>query len=133
MKNNKRLIANIVEVVIGFILVLCSYFGLLDEYWSGMGTALIFVGVIMLLRMIRYNTNNEYKEKVDIEIKDERNSFLRVKAWAIAGYLFVMIGAIASIALKVMGNDAYSTLSGCAVCLIMVLYWISYCVLKRKY
>ena len=133
MKNNKRLVANIVEVAIGLILVLCSYFGLVDEYWSGMGTALIFVGIIMLLRLIRYNTNSEYKDKVDVEIKDERNSFLRVKAWATAGYLFVMIGAIASIAFKVMGNDPYSMLSGCAVCLIMVLYWISYYVLKRKY
>ena len=133
MKSSKRLIASLVEVVVGLILVICSFLGLVDEYWSGMGTALILVGIIMLLRLLRYNTNSEYKEKVDIEIKDERNSYLRVKAWAIAGYLFVMTGAIASIVFKIMGNDAYSMLSGCAVCLIMVLYWISYCVLKRKY
>lgn len=133
MKNNKRLLASLFEVVIGLILVLCSYFGLADEYWSGMGTALIVVGIIMLIRLLRYNTNSDYKEKVDIELKDERNSYLRMKAWATAGYLFVMFGAIASIAFKVMGMDAYSVLSGCAVCLIMVLYWISYCILKRKY
>ena len=133
MKNHKRLIANLLEVIVGLILVLCSYLGLVDEYWSGMGTALIFVGIIMLLRLLRYRTNSEYKEKVDIEIKDERNSYLRVKAWASAGYLFAIIGAVASIAFKIMGYDAYSILSGGAVCLIMVLYWISYYVLKRKY
>lgn len=133
MKNNRRLIASLIEVAVGLILVLCSYFGIVDEYWSGMGTALIFVGVIMLVRLLRYSTNNEYKEKVDIELKDERNSYLRVKAWATAGYLFVIIGAVASIAFKIMGYDAYSVLSGGAVCLIMLLYWISYFALNRKY
>ena len=133
MKSNKRMIASIIEIVLGLILALCGYFGIIDEYWGGMGTALLFVGLIMLLRLLRYHTNNEYKEKVDIEIKDERNSFLRVKAWAMAGYLFVMIGAVASIAFRILGKDTYSMLAGGAVCLIMVLYWLSYMILKRKY
>lgn len=133
MKNNKRLIASLAEIIVGLILAVCSYSGVIDEYWGGMGTALIIVGAIMLVRLHRYHTNFEYKEKVDIEIKDERNSYLRLKSWATAGYLFVIIGAIASVFFKIIGNDAYSMLSGCAVCLIMVLYWISYCVLRRKY
>ena len=133
MKSNKRWISSLAEIMIGLVLAVCSYFGLVEEYWGGMGTAILFVGVIMLVRILRYNTNSEYKEKVDIEIKDERNSYLRVKAWAIAGYLFVLIGAVASIAFRILGNGAYAILCGYAVCMIMVLYWISYMILKRKY
>ncbi len=133
MKSNKRMIASIVEIVLGLILALCGHFGIIDEYWSGMGTALVIVGIIMMIRLLRYNTNAEYKEKVDIEIKDERNSYLRVKAWATTGYLFVIVGAIASITFRILGYDAYSVLSGGAICLIMVMYWISYMILKRKY
>ena len=133
MKSNKRWIASIVESAVGLMLLVCSYTGVIDEYWGGMGTALLFVGIIMLMRLLRYNIDSEYKEKVDIEIKDERNSYLRIKAWAIAGYLFVLIGAVASIAFRILGNDAYSMLCGCAVCMIMVLYWLSYVVLKKKY
>lgn len=133
MNKNKRLIASFVEVAIGLVLTVCGHMGMIDEYWSGMGTALVFGGVIMLARQLRYKTNNEYKEKVDIEINDERNKYLRMKAWASAGYIFVLLGAVASIFFRIIGNDAYSLLAGGAVCSIMVLFWICYFVLNRKY
>ena len=133
MRGNKRLIASVAEIVLGIILSVLGYLGIIDEYWSGLGTAFIFVGIIMLVRLHRYKTNEAYKEMVDIEVKDERNSYLRIKAWASAGYLFVIIGAAASVTFRVLGYDVYSMLSGCAVCLIVVLYWICYLVLKRKY
>ena len=133
MKKNQRLIANIFEIVIGIVLTVCGYAGIIDEYRSGMGTALVIVGVLMLARQIRYRTNETYKENMDVEVNDERNKFLRIKAWSWAGYLFVMLGAFGSIIFKIIHKDSLSMFSGCSVCLIMVLYWLSYLVLKRKY
>jgi len=133
MKTNKRLLANIVELFIGIILSILSIIGILDSYWGGMGTALVIVGGIMLLRQIRYRTNTEYKDKMDLEISDERNKFLRIKAWSWAGYLFVIAGAIGSIVLKILGMDQYVLFASGSVCLIMVLYWVSYLVLQKKY
>ena len=133
MKMNKRLLANIVEIFIGIILSILSFIGILDSYWGGMGTALVIVGGIMLLRQIRYRTNTEYKDKMDLEISDERNKFLRIKAWSWAGYLFVIAGAIGSIVLKILGMDQYVLFASGSVCLIMVLYWVSYLVLQKKY
>ena len=46
MKNNKRLIANIVEIAVGIVLTVCGYTGMIDEYWGGMGTALVIIGGI---------------------------------------------------------------------------------------
>ena len=57
MKFNKRLIANITEIVVGVILTVCGAVGILDSYWSGMGTALIVVGGLMMIRQVRYSTN----------------------------------------------------------------------------
>ena len=133
MKFNKRLTANITEIIIGVILTICGATGLLDSYWSGMGTALIVVGGLMMIRQVRYSTNAEYKESVDVEIQDERNKFLRVKAWSWAGYFAVLIGAVASIVLRILGQDQLSQFAGLSVCLLMVLYWVSYWVLKKKY
>ena len=133
MNKNKRLIANFVEIALGLVLTVCGHIGLIDEYWSGMGTALVFVGVIMLVRQHRYKTNAEYKEKVDVEAKDERNKYLRMMAWSWSGYLFVMIAAFGSIIFKIVGMDTYSMAAGLAVCLLIVLYWISYLFLRRKY
>lgn len=133
MKNNMRVIANIVEVVIGAVLTVCGYIGLIDDYWSGMGTALVIVGCIMLFRQIRYKINTEYKEKVDVETNDERNKYLRMMAWSWTGYFFVLIAAFASIVFKLVGMDTYSLAAGFAVCLLMVLYWVSYMILRRKH
>lgn len=133
MKFNKRLIANITEIVVGVILTVCGAVGILDSYWSGMGTALIVVGGLMMIRQVRYSTNAAYKENVDVEIQDERNKFLRIKAWSWAGYFSVLIGAVASIVLKILGQDQLSQFAGFSVCLLMVMYWVSYLILKKKY
>lgn len=133
MKFNKRLIANITEIVVGVILAVCGAVGILDSYWSGMGTALIVVGGLMMIRQVRYSTNAAYKESVDVEIQDERNKFLRIKAWSWAGYFSVLIGAVASIVLKILGQDQLSQFAGFSVCLLMVMYWASYLILKKKY
>lgn len=133
MKNHKRLIANIVEIAIGIILSVLGYMGMIDEYWTGMGTALIVVGIIFMIRQIRYQTNAEYKDSVDVEVNDERNRYLRLKAWAWAGYMLVLICAFASIIFKLLGNDQLSVMSGGCVCLLIVLYWGSYLILRKKY
>ena len=133
MKVTKRLIASIFEIVIGIILTILGYTGVVDSYWSGMGTALITVGVIFLFRTFRYKTNTEYKEKVDVEVNDERNKYLRMMAWSWTGYFFVLIAAFASIIFRILGYDQYSMMAGSAVCLLITLYWISFLILKRKH
>ena len=131
--NNKRFIASILEIVMGSILMVCSMFGIVDEYWSGMGFALLIVGVVFLLRQFKYKTNEEYREKYDVERSDERNRYLSGKAWTWAGYLFVMIAAVGSIMLKMAGREELMLMASGSVCLIMALYWISYIILKKKY
>ena len=131
--NSKRFMASIAEILIGIILIGCSMYGIADEFWCGMGTALLIVGVLFLIRMIKYKTNFEYREKYDIEINDERNKYLSSKSWAWAGYLFVLSEAIGSIVFKILGKEELMMMASGSVCLIMVLYWISYSILKKKY
>ena len=133
MKNCKRLIACIVEIVIGLALLISNLAGLTDPFWSGMGTALIAVGVIFLIRQIKYQTSETYRESVDVEVNDERNKYLSMKAWSWAGYLFVLITAVAAIVLKIADRDELVSMAAGSVCLIMVLYWLAYLVVRRKY
>ena len=133
MNAAKRMVASILEIAVGVVLSVLGFIGVVDSYWSGMGTALITMGVIFLLRTFRYKTDAEYKEKVDVEVNDERNKSLRMMAWSWTGYAFVLIAAIGSIVFKILGMDTYSLASGLAVCLLIVLYWISYFILSRKY
>lgn len=133
MKGNKRIIMSIFWLILGCILLGLGVAEKIDEYWSGMGSALAVVGALQLLRLYRLNKNEAYREKMEVEISDERNQFIRNKAWAWAGYLFVMITAVSSILLRIFGQDLLSQAASGAVCLMLLLYWVCYLVLKKKY
>jgi len=133
MKSNKRLTVSVVEILLGIGLVICQVACSLDEYWSGMGTALIVVGIIQLARGLRYKTNEDYRDKFDTQTNDERNRFIAMKAWSWAGFWFVMIAAVGSVVLKIVGLDEYVMFASGSVCLMMVLYWLSWLYLRKKY
>ena len=133
MKNDKRLVWAVIYVIIGAVLTGFAIAGKVDEFWSGMGSAFLVIGVLRLVRAYRFSKNEAYREKIEIEASDERNHYIRNKAWAWAGYLFVMIMAVASIVLKVLEQDLLSTAAGGAVCLMILLFWGAYFFLKRKY
>lgn len=133
MKNDKRVIMSIIWVVIGVILVGSGFAGKVDSFWNGMGSALLVVGALQLLRYYRFNKNEAYREKMETEVNDERNHFIRNKAWAWAGYIFILVAAVLTIGFKLMGQELLSTAAAMAVCLMLVLYWGAYMILKRKY
>ena len=133
MGKTYRFLLSIFWIVLGIVLCACHASGLIEEYWSSMGFAFIVVGILQVIRQIRYRTSREYQEKVDIEVQDERNKFIANKAWAWAGYLFVLIAASATIVFKLIDREDLMMLASGSVCLIIVLYWISYLWLKKKY
>lgn len=131
MKRN--LYISICWIALGAALIGCGAAGVLDEFWSGMGGAFMAVGAVRMLRHLRISRNEAYREKIETESKDERNRFLGGKAWAWAGYLFVIIAAAASIGLRIAGKAELSLMASGGVCLMIVLYWGSYFCLRRKY
>ena len=133
MKNDRRTVACIIYIILGVALMVLGMLEVVDSFWSGMGGALIAVGVVRMIHILRYHNDESYRENMEIEMKDERNHFIRNKAWAWAGYLFVLITAISTIVLKLLGQDLLSIAAGFAVCILVLLYWVCYLVLKKKY
>ena len=130
---DKKNIYPIVLMVAGLALAGLGFAEIVDEFWSGMGSALLVMGIIRLLRYYRLKKNDTYREKMETAQTDERNQFIRMKAWSWAGYLFIICSAVSVIVFKLLGNDLLSQASSWSVCLMLVLYWISYFVLKKKY
>ena len=130
---DKNHIYPIICLILGAILMGLSIAGLTDEFWSGMGSALVVVGAARLLRSHRLKKNDAYREKMEVAETDERIHFIRNKAWAWAGYLFILIAAAATILFKILGQDLLSLAASGAVCLMLVLYWISFLILNKKH
>ena len=129
----RKIILNIFWIILGAVLLVLSMTKTLNELYAGMGGGLIGVGIIQLIRGIRYNTDKDYRENYDTEAEDERNRFIRMKAWSWAGYIFVLAAGVVCLVCMIMGQTLYSQLAGYAVCLLVCLYWVSYMVLSRKY
>ena len=126
------MIWSIFEILSGLALNVFCIFLHLDLYWSGMGFALTIVGIIQLIRCTRYKRNSEYREKRDVEARDERNLYIAGKAWTWAGILYVEISAVASIVFRIIGKEDLSLAASYSVCVIILLYWVSYFLLRRK-
>ena len=134
MYNNKRFAVSIFWVILGVVLVALSMTGKLDSgVYSGMGVALTIIGLLQVIKHLRYRTNPEYKEKIDTELSDERNRYLQMKSWSWAGYMTVIIEGIGVVVSTVMGQETIRQVLAYSVCLMVLAYWVSHMILSRKY
>lgn len=108
-------------------------FGLLDTYWSGMGVGFIVISTLRLIQIHRYQNDDSYAEKMNVQNNDERNRFLAEKARSFTFYYSILIEAIALIVLRILKFTEASTIIGYAVCIQLLIYYVSYLWLKRKY
>ena len=129
----KKMILYILYVCIGLALFGLGVAEVLGAFWSGSGAALMTIGILRLIRMYRFQKDETYREQVEIATTDERNQFIRSRAWAWTGYLFILITGSSVLILKLMGQDLLSQAASWAVCLMLLLYWSTYHILKKKY
>ena len=70
MKKDKRMIVSIIWVVLGTVLIALAFAEKVDVFWNGMGSGLLIVGALNLLRQYRFSKNEAYREKIEIEEMD---------------------------------------------------------------
>ena len=134
MYNDKRLALSIFWVILGAVLLVLSVTEVLaSPRYAGMGAALIVVGALQIARHIRYRQDPAYREKIDTEMSDERNRFLRMKSWSWAGYTAVLVEGIGAVVAAVRGEETVQLVLSYSVCLLVGAYYVSYLILSRKY
>ena len=89
--------------------------------------------MLQSIRNLRYRKDSDYREKIDTEYGDERNRFLRMKSWSWAGYIVVLIEGIGVVVALILGQETVQLILSYSVCLILVVYWLTYVILGRKY
>ena len=135
---NRYLPLAVLYIVLGIALfVSCQIVDLgkstLAQILPGMGGALFGVGIVRLVMGIKLEKDAEYRENYEIRINDERNRYLRMKAWSWAGYVFVLIAAVATIVFAVADRKELMMLASGGLCIMLVLYWVSYMIVRKKY
>ena len=135
MKHNRLFIISIVEIAIGAILELLAFLNIFEDpsILVGMGSGVLAVGAVQLLRVLRMESNPEYKKKIETASKDERYAFISLKAKEAAFMVYLLIAAVLSIVWLLSGCREQGTLAGMSVCLLVLLYAVWFRILARKY
>ena len=82
----------IMYIVIGIAAIISKMLHIIDnDALFDVGSAFVLIGIIQLVRNIRYKTNNEYKKKIDIQNSDERNIYIANKAWSLTGKITIIL------------------------------------------
>ncbi|MBO5366627.1 MAG: hypothetical protein J6A39_08415 [Peptococcaceae bacterium] len=133
-KLKQRLLTARIFLVAGPILMAVSIWkGLDNEFFFAWGTALLVIGIVRLRQYRKVMASPEAMRAQEIAETDERNIMLssRAKSWAFG--LYVLICGTAVIVLEFMNQVQIATALAFSVCALLVLYWICYHMLKRKY
>ena len=133
MKYKLKMYLSVFWILLGIVLFSLSFWEVVDNFWSGMGGGLIAVGVLQLARFRRMQKDPEYRESMEVEASDERNQFLAGRSWQLAGTLFIITVGISVVVLRLLDQVLLSMAASYALCYLLVLYWIAWLVVRKKY
>ncbi len=128
----RRIVVNVLVMLLGIALIVMGFFGIVDNALSAFGVGFLVVGTANFIRGIKYKTNPEYKEKVDTANNDERNRYISMKAWAVSGYISVLAAAVTAITFAAMSKREYMQLCAYFVCVVLLVYVVSYYIISKK-
>lgn len=133
-KMKKRLYTAYLFVVFGTVLtVTAAWKQLENEFFFAYGVALLVIGLVRMRQYRKQMASPEAMRAQEIAETDERNIMLNSKAKSWAFGLYMIICGTAVIVLEFMNQVQIATALAMSVCALMVLYWICYYVIRRKY
>lgn len=134
MYNNKfRFALSIFWIVLGGVLMILSVLDIIDgTMFSGLGGGLIAVGALQVFRWTKYEKSAEYREKIDVEIGDERNKYISMLSWSYTGYAAIIIAAVGSLIAFILKQDELNRYLSCTFAFMMIIRYITYFIATRK-
>ena len=133
-KLKKRILTARIFLIAGPLLMAVSIWKNLDnEFFFAWGTALMVIGIVRLRQYRKLMASPEAMRAQEVAETDERNVMLANKAKSYAFFWYVLICSVAVIVLEFMNQVQIATSLAFSVCFLILLYWVCYYVLRRKY
>ena len=132
MYSKRKMIWYTFILAAGIVLIVLSCIGTLDSFWSGFGGGIAAVGLVRLINGIKYRRDPVLAKQMDVSQKDERVSFIAIRARAWAFHISAL-GSAAVLVLKLMGREELAMCVSLVLCGMLVVYSAVFAVLQRKY
>ena len=135
MKHNRLFKVSVVEIIIGMIIDVLALSGLVEDpsVLTGIGSGILAIGIVQLLRVIRMEQNPELKKRIETASKDERYAFISMKAKEAAFAIYLLITGVLCMVWMILGYRGEGMMAGMSICLLVILYTVLFHILARKY
>ena len=129
-----RIVLMLMYVVIGIVMWSNGTFGANpNDTISSMGIAMAVCGAIMAVRNIIVIRDPEKLQKLETAETDERNVMLIQKSRSLAFAIYITAAVVAIIVMICTGMESESRIVAFTVCSLVVIYLISYLIMKIKH
>lgn len=133
-KMQQRFTIAVVYILLGLALVCTDLVNASDNYfYFSFGLALLLMGVLRLFRYRKITKSDQTMRKQELAEQDERTRMMaeRARSWA---FSFSLTAAgIWVIIQNLLGHHEEALPYGWYVCAMVVLYWICFTIIRKKY
>lgn len=131
-KLKARLYASVVIAILGVLLIGVGVFRRTDMA-SSFGLMFLVIGIARIVQYIKITKNEETLHKREVAETDERNVMLWTKARSLTFSIYILLAAIASVILYMLEMDIIAKTLSYSLFSFILIYWICYFVISRKY
>ena len=132
-KLNIRLYLAIAYVLIGVATIISAFITKTsNEFFSSFGFALVVIGIVRIRNYFIITKSEDNLKKQQIRESDERNISISTKAKSFSFNLYIILSGIVVIVLQCLKETQLATIIGGAVCVLILIYWISYWIINKK-
>ncbi|MBQ9936903.1 MAG: hypothetical protein IJO86_01085 [Oscillospiraceae bacterium] len=103
-----------------------------NEFLSSFGFALIVIGIVQIRKYIMITKNEETIIKRQIAETDERNISIANRAKSISFIIYVLLAAVLVIVLELLNKTQLAMIISGTICVLILIYWISYWIISKK-
>ena len=133
-KLKQRLYIAVFYIVIGLLLIAADTLNHFEnQFFFSFGITLIVMGILRLIRHRKITKDDASIHRQEVAETDERTLMMAEKARSWAFSYSVMIAGVAVIVLSLLGKHDTAQPFAWFVCAEVVLYWICWLILRKKY
>lgn len=127
-----RLYYGIGCTVLGVLMMILGFLRT-EEYISSLGLMFLIIGIARVIQYRRITQTEESLRQREIAEKDERNVLLWTKARSLTFTIYSIVLALAVIILQLMEVELIPQILAFCLFTMVLIYWICYFALSRKY
>lgn len=128
-----RLYIAIAYIAVGLVMaVAVNILETENNFLSSFGIGLIVCGIVRVRNYFRIAKNEETIRKQEIAETDERNIAISNRAKSAAFAIYLLLTCTIVVVLEIMNKSELATILSLTICALVLLYCISYWIIRKR-